>query len=232
MFTPYIQNCPTEAETFQKIRDMTSPTEENFLQFLNALYKDSRQLFSQTVINTIIRLGSKDKLSIIDLQQASILLAFPLFKHYVETQLAEERQKTLTIIQTFIRLVCKYKQKSSSHIENTIVSLLSLELTYNKILSSDGIINITVGIRQNNRVNNNCNGNSPVNLSQLKNALVEGLRDAKVETYVHTSYPSNITLNQPILQQLLSEIVYLQLSFVDMHKAQGVEVKPFLQMDT
>ncbi|UBZ25589.1 hypothetical protein CcNV_104 [Crangon crangon nudivirus] len=212
-------------DTYNRLR-ILCPQKSN----LQSLYALDKILFDPEFIEAILNIVQANEYTLFDFTNIIILLQSSLFYDFMKSNLDNDKAKGFdSLFDMYFNLITNGKSISGNGAKIKICALLKMTLTipvYNQSLSFKNTqINVATSYRPQEiqRATASCDIANIVQQS-----FFAAIQDVPVEVFSYRPYSSTMSIQGPILQTLMNNLLALQDHLLQTAISCNVKVEPFI----
>jgi len=198
-------------------------------EILDKIYGVSQTMFDENFVNTIITLASLSEYNINHFADIVNLRTASLFADFAANTSVDNAKGYDGIFNIYFDAICIGGPKQGSVVKTKICTLLKLTITIPNSTNSFQIKNATASISSSYKPSKSSKSVAACDIQNIiKSSFFEAVQDSNTEKFSYTTWSNNVTMQGPILNMLLGNLVQYQEVLLETSAACGAEIAPFI----
>lgn len=213
---------------FDKLKTYTKDS-----SILHKLFTTDSILFDEGFISTIINLGLKNDYTINDFSQIIMIQDVGIFNDFSKNTNEKVDKSWDSVFDIYFQCITAQTDINPNTLKIKICTLLKMKISIPNYNNSINFKNTNVSISSNYKPKEVDRAELGCDISNMvKNSFFSAIEYTEKQSFTYSPYTSSISLQGPILNMLVTNILLLQENLLQTASACGAKVKPFINNNT
>lgn len=200
---------------------------------LEKLFSTDSILFDENFISTIINLGFINDYTINDFDKILMIQSVGIFNQFSKSTDEKADKSWDSIFDIYFQCITAQTDLNPNTLKIKICTLLKMKINIPNYSNSVNFRNTNVSISSNYKPKEVDRAELGCDISNMvKASFFSAIEYTEKQSFIYTPYTSSISLQGPILNMLVTNILLLQENLLQTASACGAKVKPFINNNT
>lgn len=189
------------------------------------------QMFTFDTISAIFKVYEQEEFSVLNFHLFSDLMKCPLFVDYATTENGDKTRDIDAVLTLYFNGLAGGRINANPvTLKNKICTLLKMNLRVPSLKGGLTISKVTVNVSNRYKPSDTSKITASSDIANvIKQRLFQSINGSAPERYPFSPEMANVTLQGPVLTLLITQFVNLQSQFMEVSKAHGIEIEPFVE---